>query len=39
MSISLTLIDINICRLKTEMKQNSCLKPFLMGTAAVRPSE
>ena len=39
MSISLTLIDINICRLKTEIKQNSCLKLCCSGAAAVPSSE
>jgi hypothetical protein len=36
MSIFLTLIDINICRLKTEMKQNSCLK--LCCSGGLQPS-
>lgn len=39
MSIFLTLIDINICRLKTEMKQNSCLKICCSGAATVPSSE
>jgi len=39
MSIFLTLIDINICRLKTEMKQNSCLKLCCSGAATVPSSE
>lgn len=39
MSIFLTLIDINICRLKTEMKQNSCLKLCCSGAVTVPSSE